>query len=533
MADTTLTALTGASTLDGTELLYAVQGAADRKATVAQVKTWASTAPTIAGGTHTASTGLGIRSTGAAYDVTLASSEVLTAGRTLSLNVADAARTLTVSGSATVSQDYSTGGSPQFTAVNVGHATDTTVSRASAGDIQIEANIVYRAGGTDVAVADGGTGSSTAAGGATNLGLGTGDSPQFTAVNIGHATDTTLARVSAGLVSVEGDTVALLTATQTLSNKTLTAPDIGVATGTSLDVSGVIETGANSGTLGQVKLYGNTSGSVIVKPAAAAGTDTIFQLPANNGTNAYVLQTNGSGVTSWVALAGGGDMLAANNLSDVAVAATAFTNIKQAATESATGVVELATTAEAEAGTDTSRAITAAGLKAAIVGKHTIWVPATSMIPATTNGPSTGTVEQATNKNMTKTLDFDTTTSEIAQFFIAFPKSWDLGTVTFIPHWTAASGSGTFICNLAGVAISNDDPLDVAFGTLQSSTDTLITAYDNHVGPESAAITIAGTPAALDLVNFKVYRDVADTLAVDVKLIGIQVIYTTSAMTDD
>ena len=115
---------------------------------------------------------------------------------------------------------------------------------------------------------------------------------------------------------------------------------------------------------------------------------------------------------------------------------------------------------------------------------------------------------------------------------MAFPKSWNLGTVTFIPHWTAASGSGTFICNLAGVAISNDDPLDVAFGTLQSSTDTLITAYDNHVGPESAAITIAGTPAVGDLVNFKLVRDVADTLGVDAKLIGIQLLYTTNAATD-
>jgi hypothetical protein len=53
------------------------------------------------------------------------------------------------------------------------------------------------------------------------------------------------------------------------------------------------------------------------------------------------------------------------NLSDVASASTAFSNIKQAATESATGVVELATTAEAVTGTDTSRAVTPAGVKAA------------------------------------------------------------------------------------------------------------------------------------------------------------------------
>ena len=55
-------------------------------------------------------------------------------------------------------QDIHTGASPYWTAVNVGHATDTTVSRASAGDLSIEGNIVYRAGGTDVPVGDGGTG---------------------------------------------------------------------------------------------------------------------------------------------------------------------------------------------------------------------------------------------------------------------------------------------------------------------------------------------------------------------------------------
>ena len=56
-----------------------------------------------------------------------------------------------------------TGSSPQFTGVNVGHATDTTVTRASGGDLNIEGNIVYRAGGTDVPIADGGTGASTVA----------------------------------------------------------------------------------------------------------------------------------------------------------------------------------------------------------------------------------------------------------------------------------------------------------------------------------------------------------------------------------
>ncbi|MDP2619269.1 MAG: hypothetical protein Q8P46_03700, partial [Hyphomicrobiales bacterium] len=66
---------------------------------------------------------------------------------------------------------------------------------------------------------------------------------------------------------------------------------------------------------------------------------------------------------------GAGDLVAANNLSDVANAATAFTNIKQAATASATGVVELATDAETITGTDTARAVTPANVAAAAVAK--------------------------------------------------------------------------------------------------------------------------------------------------------------------
>lgn len=60
----------------------------------------------------------------------------------------------------------------------------------------------------------------------TNLGVGTGDSPQFTAVNIGNATDTTIARSAAGVITVEGVEVVTLSRTQTLSAKTLTDPAI-------------------------------------------------------------------------------------------------------------------------------------------------------------------------------------------------------------------------------------------------------------------------------------------------------------------
>lgn len=44
----------------------------------------------------------------------------------------------------------------------------------------------------------------------TSLGVGTGDSPQFTGIELGHASDTTLTRVSAGIVAIEGTNIMLV-----------------------------------------------------------------------------------------------------------------------------------------------------------------------------------------------------------------------------------------------------------------------------------------------------------------------------------
>ncbi len=163
-------------------------------------------------------------------------------------------------------------------------------------------------------------------------------------------------------------------------------------------------------------------------------------------------------------------------------------------------------------------------------GKETIWLPASAMVTPTTNGAASGTTN-GTNV-VYKTLDFDQTTSESAQFQIAMPKSWNLGTLTFIAYWTASTGSGTVTWSLAAGAVSNDDVLDTTFGSAVTVTDTLLATGDLMIADESSAITVGGTPAAGDLVVFKILRDTADTLSGDAKLVGIKVLYTTNASND-
>lgn len=65
-----------------------------------------------------------------------------------------------------------------------------------------------------------------------------------------------------------------------------------------------LQIGSTAGTLtGLIKLVGLTSGVVSLSVLDAAGTWTM-KLPNSAGTNGYVLQTDGSGNTSWVAQSG-------------------------------------------------------------------------------------------------------------------------------------------------------------------------------------------------------------------------------------
>jgi hypothetical protein len=149
--------------------------------------------------------------------------------------------------------------------------------------------------------------------------------------------------------------------------------------------------------------------------------------------------------------------------------------------------------------------------------------------PSTTGGcAANAKVEYGTNDVDMYHLDFDQTTDEFAQWTVWMPNDWDAGTVTAKFCWTAAAGAGDVIWGLQGTSYANDDAIDVAWGTAQVVTDTLITAGDVHYTSATAAITLAGTPAAGELVQFRAYRDAnagGDTLTADARLAGIKIVY--------
>ena len=180
-------------------------------------------------------------------------------------------------------------------------------------------------------------------------------------------------------------------------------------------------------------------------------------------------------------------------------------------------------------------------LKGAITemtAKETIFVPAAAMRPTVSNGCAALTdVETTAGRPDMSVLDFDATADEHAQFQVAFPKRWNLGTVTYQAFWTttAADTDGIAI-GLQGVAVSDADTIDVAYGTAVVVTDDAQTAAEDlYVTAESTAVTIAGTPADDDMCYFRVFRDVSDAnddMTEDMRLIGIKFYFTIDTGTD-
>ena len=163
-----------------------------------------------------------------------------------------------------------------------------------------------------------------------------------------------------------------------------------------------------------------------------------------------------------------------------------------------------------------------------------VFLSAASGQPKTTAGCSAATpVEMTTNKQNLKVLDFDKDTEEHADFTFVLPSDYNGGTMTAKFFWMHAATTTDFgvVWGIEGRVYANDDALDQAIGTAQTIADTGGTTEDLYISDATAAITWAGTPAGGQLINLTVYRkaaDGSDTLAIDARLIGVQLSYTRS-----
>lgn len=116
------------------------------------------------------------------------------------------------------------------------------------------------------------------------------------------------------------------------------------------------------------------------------------------------------------------------------------------------------------------------------------------------------------------------------------PQNWNAGTVKIKLYWTSefpSVVSETIEIEVSAVARSNDDAIGgVDFGTPVAITDVLLALDDAHITAQSGNLTIAGTPAKFDWVQFKFLRDVsADNLQGEVQLVGGVIEYTIDAGT--
>ncbi len=287
-----------------------------------------------------------------------------------------------------------------------------------------------------------------------------------------------------GDVVLAGDTVKVGDSGAAATLTSNGAGALTVTTGGATDLVLSTNSGTDSGTItitdaanNDITIAPNGTGDVVL----SADTTKVGDAGA-----AAVLTSNGAG-TLTVTTGGAADLILSTNSGTNSGTITI--------TDAANGDITIAPN-----GTGVAKAVDAGDATGAIkiAGKETIWVPANSMYPNSTNGCADLAQTELSNGPELKSLDFDKDSDEFAQFSVAFPKSWNEGTVTFQAFFTADStNTGTTSWALQGVALADDGSLNTAFGTAVAPTAKAHsgTANDLDVTAESGAVTIAGSPS--------------------------------------
>ena len=158
-----------------------------------------------------------------------------------------------------------------------------------------------------------------------------------------------------------------------------------------------------------------------------------------------------------------------------------------------------------------------------------VWVPAVQMAAAVTDGATWNAgAEYGTNDVTHSFFAFNAATKQYVMFDHVMAPGWNRGTIKAKFYWTTNTGSSaghTVEWELTGFALSNHDAIDQAYGTEQVISDavTADNGQDLHVSDATPAITIGGTPALGDMVQFRVARNVGgtDDCPVAARLFGV------------
>jgi hypothetical protein len=188
------------------------------------------------------------------------------------------------------------------------------------------------------------------------------------AIELGHATDTTLSRPSAGVLAVEGVNVVTLSATQTLTNKTLTSPTF------TTPALGTPSSGTVTNLTGTASI--NINGTVgATTPTTGAFTTVTASTPIADANISDDL-TVGSGSTFF----GAEPSALAIDLMDDATAEEARTSLGAdgsgvwqsgslpSASTTASGIAEAAIASEVNTGTDAARYVSPDALAGSNLG---------------------------------------------------------------------------------------------------------------------------------------------------------------------
>jgi hypothetical protein len=324
--------------------------------------------------------------------------------------------------------------------------------------------------------------------------------------------------VSSGAISADDAGADRIVYWNNTSNKLTygTPSDVGAAPTSHTHVVSDVTGAAASGSITTSGLTQSTA-RILGRTTASTGAVEEIQIGSGLSLSAGELSATGSGVTAVGASTA--DVLSVSGSDLVADDPNADRIIFWDDSESKLRYLEAGSGLSISG---TTMTVTATG------GATNLWIPASAFIPKTTAGCGVDSRETTTNDQNFDELLFDTGSDEFADALVVMPSNYNNGTVTARFYWSASSGSGGVAWGIQGRAFANDDALDTAAGTAQLVTDTLIAANDMHITSATSAVTIGGTPAANTPIQFSIYRDVsdaADTLAVDARLLGVEIIF--------